>query len=108
MAVSDFQVTTAGNRRISHNGLLVHSARKLSLDPANPTTVLLLAKGYISSTVTATTYEGDPANLHTYTVTTAGGGKVNFNLGTLTVGQTLGLDPGDPTATELVAKGYIS
>ena len=108
MAVADFQVTVTGNRRIVHNGLLAHSARKLSLDPANPTTVLLLAKGYISSTVTATTYEGDPANLHTYTVTTAGGGKVNFNLSPLAQAQTLALDPGDPTAIELVAKGYIS
>lgn len=108
MAMTDYQVTVTGDRKIRHNEALVHSGRKLSLDPASVVTIRLLALGYISATVTAPTYEGDPANLHTYTVTAKGGGKVNFNNSVLTAGQTLPLEPGDPTAAELVAKGYIS
>ncbi len=107
MAATDYQITATGHKRIMHNGALLHSSRKVSMDSAAGATIDLLARGYISATVTATYYDGDANNLTNYTVTATGANKIMHNGVLRAQGFVLALDALEPIAQLLLAMHYI-
>ena len=108
MAITDEQVTASGDRKIIHNGVVLHVGRKVQLDTTKAPTIALLAAGYIAAVTTATVYDDGIAPLQTYTVQAAGNGRLLHNGALKSTGNTIPLDPLEPPTIALVARGLIA
>lgn len=115
MSYVDYQITTAGDLHVTHNGVVARAGRKLQLDNANPIVQKLVALGWITTTLTGgAKYHDDSGNLtNTYHVTPAGAGHIlHSTSGAATTplanGAAIALDPLDPGAQSLLARGLIS
>jgi hypothetical protein len=108
MAITDEQVTASGDRKIIHNGVVLHVGRKVQLDTTKAPTIALLAAGYIAAVTTATVYDDGIAPLQQYTVQTVGNTKLQHNGATKATNDLVFLDPLEPQTISLVARGLIA
>jgi len=121
----EYAVQPAGDRKIIHQGVVLKAGRLCFMDPNNPVTQNLISRGLIASRVSEVTHDWVPGgtlgveapeSLRTYTVQASGSGKITYGanaltgvLGTVQVaGNTVQLDPLEPSTQALVALGWIA
>jgi len=114
MAYQDYQVTTAGDKRVMHNGRVVHAGRLVGMDAAKPETAAALARGLITATITtATLHDATVAGpssegFQTYHVQAGIPVTIRHNGVNLASGAAIVLDPLDEPAVTFLAKGWIA
>jgi hypothetical protein len=108
VAIVEEQITASGDRKIIHNGVLLHVGRKVQFDSTKAPTIALLAAGYIAAVTTATAYDDGVSALQTYTVQAPGNSKLLHNGAVKSTGNTITLDPLEPATISLVARGLIA
>lgn len=117
MAVQDYQVQPAGDRKFVHNGALAHNGRLMTMDSTAAATAALVARGLIAAPTGGTQHDAIVTGAvqeawQTYTVQAAGKNRIQYGTaggGTLLAqGATLKLDPLEEPAPTLVARGWIA
>lgn len=117
MAVQDYQVQPAGDRKFEHNRALAHNGRLMTMDSTAAPTVALLARGFIAAPTGGTNHDANALGKTTegwttYTVQAAGKNKIQYGTSgggaLLAQGATLVLDPLEEPAITLLARGWIA
>lgn len=114
MAFQDYQVTTAGAKKVMHNGRVVNVGRLVTMDASKPETAAAIARGLITATITTATQHDATAQgpateaQQTYHVQSGIPVTILHNGSKLATSAAMTVDPLDEPYATFLAKGWIA